>query len=206
MPRMDLTTSGTFAGLTIASRLQRTTAGQIGHGVTLSAATAGTVASHDAGPPEQWTLNLPDHGLATNDIVDVYWDGGRRYGVKVVGVAGDDVTVEDGADAGGDSIPTALGTAVTVAEQQLIDTDFDGDLVVAIGALCRARAHVGFFNSAGNLALSLDLAAEELWQWLSGGSTTNPLAGETIDYVAVTQADSSATAEFRLGILYDSTV
>ena len=100
MPTSRLTISGDIGGLTFNSTLTRSADGQISHDVSLPAATAGTVSSYTAGPPEQWTLNLPGHALALNDIVDVYWDAGRRYGMKVVGITGDDVTVEDGPAAG----------------------------------------------------------------------------------------------------------
>jgi len=206
MPTSRLTITGDIGGVTVNSTVTRSADGQISHDVSLPAATAGTVSSYTAGPPEQWTLNLPGHALALNDIVDVYWDAGRRYGMKVVGVVGDDVTVEDGSAAAGDSIPTTSGYAVTASRQTTIDTDFDGDLLVAIGALAAARAHLGFFDTTGVLALSLDLGATELWHWLSGGTASNPLAGKVIDYVVATQADSNVAANLKLGLIYDSTV
>ena len=206
MPMTRLTMSGDIGGISINSTVTRTADGQIGHDVTLPAAVAGTVSSYSAGPPESWTLNLPGHALAINDIVDVYWSAGRRYGMKVTAVVADDVTVEDGPNAGGDSVPTTTGTAVTASRQLTIDTDFNGDLLAAIGALATTRAHLGFFDTGGLLALSLDLAASEVWHWLSGGTATNPLAGKTVDYVVATQADSAASANLKLGILYDSTV
>lgn len=205
MPTSRLTISGDIGGISMLSTINRSADGQVGHDVTLPAATAGTVSSYTAGPPEQWTLNLPGHGLAVSDIIDVYWDAGRRYGMQVVDVTGDDVTIQDGSTAGGDNIPTTQGYAVTASRQTTIDTDFDGDLLTLIGALAKARAHLGFFDAGGALVLSVDLTDSELWYWASGGTASNPLAGKVIDYVVATQADSSAAANLKLGLIYDST-
>jgi len=85
---------------------------------------------------------------------------------------------------------TALGIdGLTKAEVAFLNqVDADGKpigimpaiLLVAIGALATARAHLGFFDTTGVLALSLDLGATELWHWMSGGTASNPLAGKVI--------------------------
>lgn len=201
MPTSRLTVSGDIGGMSMNSTLTRTADGQIGHDLTLDPAWTGTLSTRTSDTEGTLTLET-GHGIQNGDTIDVYWDGGRRYDVVVGTVAGDDVPISGGE---GDALP-AQDTAVTAAKQQTIDTDFNGDLVAAIGALCGARAHLGFYDTGALLALSLDLVAAELWHWVSGGTAANPLAGKTVDYVVATQAGSGAEATLRLGILYDSTV
>ncbi|MEP0848614.1 MAG: hypothetical protein HRF50_17550 [Phycisphaerae bacterium] len=199
-----LTISGDIGGAALGSTITREADGQIGHDVVLAAAVSGTVTTYNPGPPENWVLNLPGHGFNVNDVVDVYWAAGRRYGMKVTAVVGDDVTVENGTSAGGDTMP-AVSTAITVAEQMTLDTDFDGNKLVAIGALCNQRGTLGFFNAGGTRVLTVDLTAREAWYWVNGSTAANPLAGQVVDKVVATQNDTAAD-DLNLGMLYDSTV
>ena len=198
MPTSMLNITGSVGGISINSSISRTADGQISHQVALPAAKSGTLSTRTSDTAGTLTL-ASGHGIVDADVVDLYWDGGRRYGVVVGTVAGDDVPISGGA---GDVLP-AQDTAITVRVQQQIDTDFVGNLLEAIAALCNQRGHVAFYNET-TLELAVDLAAEELWWWLSGGTAANPLAGKTITHVVVTQASTSATT-FRLGVLYDST-
>jgi hypothetical protein len=198
MPTSRITVTGDVGGVAVNSTITRSADGQIGHEVALAAAKSGTLSTRTSDTEGTLTLEA-GHGVQTGDTVDVYWDGGRRYDVVVGTVSGNDVPISGGA---GDVLP-AQDDPVTAQVQQEIDTDFDGDLLVVIAALCGQRAHVGYFDGA-TLELSLDLVAAELWHWVNGGTAANPLASKTITHVVVTQASTSA-ATFRLGILYDST-
>ena len=202
MPTSRLTITGDVGGIPVSSTLTRTADSQIGHQPEsgLSKAKAGTLSTRTDDTEGTLTLEA-DHGIETADTIDLYWDGGRRYGVTVGTVAGNNVPISGGA---GDVLPTQ-DTAVTASEQLVIDTDFDGDLLAAIAVLCAARGHIAFYESGDVLALALDLSAATLWHWLDGGTAVNPLAGKTIDYVVATQAGSTAAATLKLGILYDST-
>ena len=194
-----LTLGGDIGGISMSSTISRNADGQIGHQLELSAAKSGTLSTRTSDTAGTLTMEA-GHAIQTADIIDVYWDGGRRYDVVVGTVAGNDVPISGGS---GDNLP-AQDDPVTAQVQQEIDTDFDGDLLAMIGALCNQRSHVGFYNDT-TLELSVDLAAGELWHWVDGGTAANPLASKTITHAVVTQA-STAAATFRLGILYDSTV
>jgi len=194
-----LTINADIAGVVMNSSITRQAEGQIAHAPELAAAKAGTLSTRTSDTVGTLTLGA-GHGIQTADKVDLYWTGGRRYHVVVGTVAGTSVPITAGA---GDALPP-VDTAITVQKQQIIDTDFDGDRLEAIAALCAQRGHVGFYDST-TLELSLDLVAGELWHWLNGGAATNPLAGKTITHVVVTQA-ATAAASLKLGILYDSTV
>ena len=48
------------------------------------------------------TMNSAEHGIEEGDLIDVYWDGGRRSGVTVDTVSDEDVTFSGGT---GDDLP-----------------------------------------------------------------------------------------------------
>ena len=102
------------------------------------------------------------HGIQTNDVVDVYWAGGVRYGMTAT-VATNAVTVDGGA---GDNLPDALTTITAVVEQIDWEMDFDGDDVEIIGVFYRnpsdtgAKAHVNFQDSGSASINELDLVHE----------------------------------------------
>lgn len=194
-----LTITGDIGGAAMNSTITRTADGQINHDAAANLAKSGTLSTRTTDTTGMLTL-ATGHGIQTGDIIDVYWTGGRRYDVVVGTVVGDSVPISLGA---GDVLP-AQDDPVTAAKQQEIDTDFDGDKLVAIGSLLGQRGHLSFFNGSTN-ELALDLVAGELWHWMNGGTATNPLAGKTITHIEFTQATATA-ATFKLGILYDSTV
>ncbi|MBI5863761.1 MAG: hypothetical protein HZB38_04490 [Planctomycetes bacterium] len=138
------------------------------------------------------------HGIIVSDVVDVYWTGGRRYNVNVTAVNVNDVTFSGGT---GDILP-AQSTALTMMKQKTIDTDFVGNLLVAIGALCAARAHISFYETA-TLRLAVDLTANELWFWVNGGTAANPLAGASVTHIVASQA-GTVEASLKIGALYNS--
>lgn len=201
MPSATLTVSGDIGGVVMNSTLQRTADGQIGQGpVTVAAAKAGTLDTRST--DTTGIIGSTAHGMTDGDVMDIYWDGGRRYDVDVVaGTDTDNITFSGGT---GDVLPAAT-TAVTVQEQLVIDIDFVGDNLKAIGALCTKRGHISFRDSGGSTLLSVDLIANEAWFWLDGGTAVNPLAGDTVADLVYTQSDSANTATTRVGVLYDST-
>ncbi len=197
MPTSNLTVSGDIGGVGVNSSFSRTATGQISHDVTLNPAKTGTLTTRTSDTAGIATLEA-GHGIIVSDVVDVYWTGGRRYNVNVTAVNVNDVTFSGGT---GDTLP-AQSTALTMAKQQTIDTDFVGNLLVAIGALCAARAHVKFYESL-TLKLAVDVTANELWFWVNGGTAANPLAGANVTHIVASQAGAVA-ASLKVGALYNS--
>ena len=197
MPTSNLTISGDIGGVGVNSSFSRTATGQISHDVTLNAAKTGTLTTRTDNTSGIATLEA-GHGVAGGTTVDVYWTGGRPYNVNATAVAGNAVTFSGGT---GDNLPVQ-GTALTMTKQQTIDTDFVGNLLVAIGALCAARAHISFYESL-TLRLSVDLTANELWFWVNGGTAANPLVAANVTHIVASQA-STAAASLKVGALYTS--
>lgn len=194
-----VTVGGEIGGASIAGTIKRTATGSVSQQFTADAAKAGTLTTRSSDTAGTLTLGV-SHGVATSDVVDLYWDGGRRYGVTVGTVSGTSVPISGGS---GDVLPAA-DTAVTCAVQQVIDIDFEGDLLVAIGAVCGKRGQLSLMESTTN-HLHIDLAAGEPWMWAKDAGFANPIAGDGITHAVFTQSDSGSTPPvFRLGVLYDS--
>jgi len=197
LPTSNLTVSGDIGGVAVNSSFSRSASGQIAHDVTLNAAKTGTLTTRTDNTSGIATLEA-GHGITGGNVVDLYWTGGRRYNVNATSVATNDVTFSGGT---GDNLPVAT-TALTMTKQQTIDTDFVGNLLVAIGALAAARAHLSFYDSL-TLRLSVDLTANELWFWMNGGTAANPLAAGSVTHIIATQAGTTA-ASLKVGALYTS--
>ncbi len=199
MPTSTLSLAGEIGGAPLGATLQRTADGSIRQGpITLPAAEAGTLSTRST--DTTGTLTIPGTTLQTGDKIDVYWAGGRRYDVVVGTVVGDSVPISGGA---GDILP-AQSTAVTATKQVSIILAFTGDKLVAIGAKLGERGHISI-RDTGVTALSIDLVKNETWFWLDGQQIANPLAGDSVDGLMVSNASSAASAVLNIGVLYDST-
>jgi len=197
MPTSRLSIAGDIGGASIAATILRTASGQINHDVQLPAAKAGTLTIRTSANEGTITLSA-GHGINTGQIVDLYWDGGRKRNALAGTVAGNDVPVV-GDD--GDALPDQ-GTAIRMAPQLPIDTDFVGNLVEMIGALSSRRGRLQFDEESVQ-ALTVDLVANEPWFWASGGTAANPLADKVVIGCIASQDHTVATS-LKLGVLYNS--
>lgn len=201
MPSAQLLFSGGIGGVGFSATVNREADGSIGHKFPLNGdpKRAGLLTSY-VGPTEGAVELQEGHGIARYDLVDVYWADGRRYDM-VAGLVEETMFPISGG--GGDDLPVE-GTPVIVALPRIIDTDFIGDLLTIIGALCNQRGRLGFYDG-GTLKLLVDLTSDELWYWASDQGITNPLAAAVVTQAKVSQA-TTGSGEFALGLLYDSTV
>ena len=190
--------NSSIGAVSINARITRSSPTQLPTQLPLAAANAGTLATRSDDTSGIVTL-ATGHGVQTDDVVDVYWDGGRRFNVVAGSVSGDDVIISGGA---GDNLPAEDAT-LTLQVQQVLNLDFDGDAVEAMAAACGARGRLQFYSDAV-LELGVDLAANAPWIWWESGVGSNPLAGKSITHATITQASTSEVT-FRLGIDYDST-
>ena len=202
MPTGTISQNASVGGLSIQSTVTRTASSQIGHesAPQLPAAKAGTLSTRTDDNTGVVTL-AAGHGLEMGDVVDVYWSGSGnyRYGMDVTAVDGNDVTVDGGAGA---NLP-AQDTAVTVAEQVTIDTDFGGDLVKMIVACATYRGHIAFRDATPTVLKEVELPAGESWAWVADQGIANPLAGNPVNDIKASNGDSSGPATLRIGVLYD---
>jgi len=199
MPIGTISSNVSLAGISIQSLITREAAGQISQQVELPAGKAGTLTTRTSNTVGEATLGT-GHGIATGNVVDVSWDGGVRYGVTVGTVAGNVVPLTDSGN--GDNLP-AQGTDLVVSKQITINTDFDGDDAVMFAVHSTKRSHVDFQDSGGLSLEAVDLPSNEVWWWAEGTGETNPLSGNAVDRVKVSNGTIEA-ATLKIGVLYQS--
>jgi hypothetical protein len=141
------------------------------------------------------------HGFTDGQRLDVYWSGGVRRGMTIGTVATNSVPVDLGA---GDVLPTNL-TAVTAQVPSEEAFAVEGDDLDFIAARSNRRAVVTFTDgsNAELFAVVGELGGANggAYQWRdpvkppipSDGGVTNPLAGDTVAKVFVSNGDSSGT-------------
>jgi hypothetical protein len=198
MPIGTISSNVSLAGISIQSLITREAEGQISHTVALAAGKAGTLTTRTDDNTGEATLGT-GHGMAQNDVVDVYWEDGVRYGMVVGVVAGNVVPIDGGA---GDNLPLA-DTALVVCKQTEINTDFDGDDAVMFAVHSTKRGHANFQDSGDASLEAVDLAANEVWWWAADTGESNPLSGNAVDKVLVSNGTTEA-ATLKIGVLYES--
>lgn len=207
MATVQLTMNLTAGGVAASGSMSRTVTSGIGHNPDLPAGQAGTVTTRTDNDTAVITLDssaVPT--VTTSDKVTVFWTGGVRYNMTVTAVSGSTISIDAGA---GDNLPV-LTTAVVVAEDVRVDTDFDGDEVKAFCVSCpqQARIHVrfdGYVGTDNTPIFALDLPAGECIGWASSGIFANPLLAVNVGAIAMANG-STAPVTGAVAIGYDGTI
>ena len=87
MPTGVFSSNISLGGISVQSNVVRTETGQIGQEVALPIGKAGALTTRTSDTVGSATM-ATGHGITTGALVDVYWDGGVRYGVTVGTVNG----------------------------------------------------------------------------------------------------------------------
>lgn len=189
-------------GVSVSAVFPRPSTGQIGQAPILPKADAGSLTTRTGDTVGTITMDDAGHPVATADVIDVYWAGGIRYGCTVGTVSGTSVPITGGA---GDVLPDE-STVLTVGIQQEIDVDFDGDKLTAIVLGADKRCHFDFVDSGAASLAAAEIVAGEAWFWIKDTGPANPLTGNPVDAMLVSNGDSAATAQVKLALVYDSTI
>ena len=165
---------------------------------TLAAAKAGTLTTRTDANTGVATMSS-GHGIATNDVCDIYWTGGRRYGMTAT-VATNAVTLDGGS---GDDLP-AQGTAVTVQVQQEFSFVFTGDNaeLLFLNLTNNHRGHLSLYDAGGS-ELEVDINESGIPYLWTTGMGTNPVAGDSIVKVIATHSSSTASCELQAVVAYE---
>ena len=198
------------AGLSISKSITRSGDHPNGYEVTLPVGTAGALSTrtdNDTG-----VVTAAGHGLAQNDKVDVFWTvggvSGRRYGMTVGVVAGNDVPIDLGA---GDNLP-AQASAVVITKQVQINSQIDGDAIQIIGIIAEganpnstAKAHIDMqdVGSASIEAIDLDANVPKIYD-IAGG-ISNLFTGNVIEKTLAANGSSTEALTLKILSLEDST-
>jgi len=204
MPTGTMNMTLSAGGITIQGLASRTAEGQISQEVSLPAADAGTLTTRTSDTAGTLTMSS-GHGISTGDTIDIFWTDGSgveqcAYGATVGTVSGTSVPFTG---ASGTILPAAA-SSITAGGQVAINTDFDGDNVQIIALQSTRTGHFDF-QDVGSVSLhAASLTASEPWWWVSGTGVSNPLAGNPVDTLKVSNGDSANAATVKLGVLYDS--
>jgi hypothetical protein len=203
MPTANVFQQVAIGGLTVSASASREQAGSISQDLTgdfaLDAGVAGTLSTRTDNDTGVLTV-ASGHGIVDTDTVDVYWDGGVRYGVDVTAVTATTISINVGA---GDNLP-AEDTAIVVCKQTALDVDVVGDQIDVFAVAMNRRCHVDVQQANGTSIKAVDLPAAEGYMWWSDSGVTNPFAGVTVGAVKISNGDSSNSATGGLAVLYDS--
>lgn len=146
------------------------------------------------------------HGIATADVIDIYWIlagvYGRRLGVVVGTVATNSVPFSLGE---GDNLPDNL-TNVTVMEPHTEALAVTGNEVQGIVAdSSSGPATVRIMDDQGTpataLAIELDLA-DDAYIWDVNNTIENPLADLVTTQIRLSHGDSTKAATIRGAVYY----
>jgi len=190
MPSAQHNQSFTFPGYSFNAQEAAVTFDSISaYEVTLPAIAAAQVGTLDTRTDDDTGVAglSSGHGISTSDVVDVYWSGGRRYGMDAT-VSGDNVTIDGGA---GDNLPTATTAVTVVIQTEINPLNLDGDNAEVVAIVYRnandssAKGSLDLQDSGSASIKQVDLVHEtanggldNVWN-ISGGDT-NDFTGNPI--------------------------
>ena len=176
-----------------ASQVLSCAKGQSGTLSTRTSTTAGTA-----------TLSS-GHGITTGDTVDLYWTGGKRRGVTVGTVSGNDVPFSLGS---GDNLPVQ-GSSITVSPITESSFEFDAEDLKFIVALLEAAGQMVLLDGSKAELYHASMVSGFAWKWNDNSGLTNPLVNDSSSdtsyaYVRASTSDTSVSKEFKIGLLRNS--
>jgi len=193
----------TLAGVTYASgTVELTGPGIESVSQDLAVAWPGSLTTRTDNNTGTITMTDAGHLILTGSRVDIYWtntDG--TFGCQRAVTVGTVVTTSVPFDLGiGDNLPTQ-GSAVIVAISQQFTFSFTGNNVKALAIGCDGRATVVLASGTVTEELAKVFTTASAYGWTSSDSETNPISGDTITFVYMSQASTTATKNVRVGVL-----
>ncbi len=200
MQTCTISASVSVGGINFTSLVSRQAEGQVSHIVDIDAGQTGDISA--AGVDGLDT----GHGIEAADVVDVHWVAAGvqkcRRGLLVDVANANDIEFDEVPAGEGDALP-AVDTEVVVGVQVEINTDFDGDDVELI-AVMMTKMGMADFRDVGPVSLAaVKLVGNEAWSWASDQNIANPLTGNPVDMIVVSNG-IAATARIYVGVLYQS--
>jgi hypothetical protein len=203
----SVTISGSIGGVSISGTMTRLGATPIGVSPDdpLDAGNAGTLTTRTDNNTGVFTATSSDHDIVNGNKVDVFWDGGSRYGMTVTGVSGTAITIDLGA---GTNLPV-LTTAMVVDKQVVFDVDAAGADVVMAMAATQRRGLCVFYKADDTVLAHQDIGISgndgEPWLvYVSDAGMTNPFAADDIGYMTFSNGSSEGSSIVSAGILLDN--
>jgi hypothetical protein len=219
MPTITQRLSVSIGGVSISGTTERTADGQVSAGsISLPAAASGTLSARTSDTAGTLTLGS-GHGIVTGNTIDIFWTDANGYvhcahGCTVGTVSGTSVPFTGASfdsaaptSAAVSALP-AQDTAVTADVQTEVDFVFDGDDCELCVIQSTRKGHFELEDAPGSGSATITsavLAANEEWSYKSRQNLSNPLTGNMIYKLKVSNGDSSNAATVKAAALFDST-
>lgn len=168
--------------------------------VSLPVGAAGQLTTRTSDTVGELTMTSGSHGISTSDVIDIFWSGGRRYGVTVGTVSGTAVPISSGS---GDVLPST-STAVVATIQVTANIDIDGDNVALLGIVMvlpdgdDADGHIQLKDSGASEIAAIDLTARTVAAYDITGGDTNVFTGNPITNIAAANGSSTNAATLQI--------
>lgn len=166
---------------------------------SIAAAKAGTLSVRTDANTGTLTM-ASGHGITTGARLDLYWSGGRRYGVTVGSVSGTSVPIDLGA---GDDLP-AVDTAITAQVPTSEAVVVTGDDAVSIAVSADQAGTAVFAASDNSTILAVELTSTGLsYVWTTNDGGTNPFAGASVAKVFLSQPSATVAATMQGAVQFN---
>jgi hypothetical protein len=192
------TTSLTVAGLTISSSIEREQESSDRIALDVPAGLAGSLTTRTDDNTGVVTL-ASGHGILTDDVVSIFWAGGFASAATVSGSTATTVTFDVDS---GDTLPIAT-TSVVVSKKATHELLLNGDSLDMFAIKNTQRCCIAFLDDESAAALTYEIAEREGRFWVSGMGFVNPLAGESIESVSISNGSTTALT-IDIGLLKSS--
>lgn len=197
-----MTRKATLQGVSYNSTIEKAADNVATFDADLAAAKTGALTTRTDNDTGTLTM-AAGHGIATGARLDVYWDGGCRYGMTVGTVATNSVPVDGGA---GDNLPAAATeiTAMVPDSEALVVT---GNNAVGLLTSTTSQAQaVAVLATSGDVLIKACVMNEDggnSYTYLSGDGQSNPVSGGAISKVFLSHGDSTATRKVRGALMHN---
>ncbi len=163
---------------------------------------AGTLTTRTDANTGTITMTSGSHLVTTGAIIDIYFthtDGTTLKCQRTVTagtVSGTSVPFDLGV---GDDLPL-VNTAVIVGIVEQYSFSFTGDNMKSLAIGCEGRATVVLVSGTVTEQLAKVFTSAGAYGWTTTDSEANPIAGDTITFVKMSQASTTAAVAVRVAV------
>lgn len=198
MPTGSIKVNASFGGFEVPSTVEIDQEMQVNLSQSIAAAKTGTLTTRTDDNTGTIT-GQSGHGITTASVFDAFWtnaDGsvGCQRNIVAGTVSGTSIPFDSGI---GDNMP-AQDTALTICPQTSITgVSFEGDNVKMLLATCQGRFSLQL-KEGSTVHATYRGSARSPFFWYDGAPFTNPIAGDLIDTILISNGDSSGAKDFKL--------
>lgn len=198
MPTGSIKVNAAFNGFEVPTNIDISDELQISASQSIPAAKTGTLTTRTDDNTGTIT-GQSGHGITTGSTFDIFWtnaDGsvGCQRNAVAGTVSGTSIPFDTGV---GDNLP-AQDSAVTITPQTTITgISFAANSLSMLLATCQGPFSLQFKGSS-TVHDTFRGKARAAYFWYSGCQYANPMAGDTVDTILISNGDSAAAKDFKL--------